>query len=280
VKRAPLAVVAILALAIAAAVATSSRGAKSGAHYATARYGGDAHQVLEVLRPARRGTSRPAVLFIHGGGWNSGSRAEWRFAEQKIAAKGWVAFSIDYRLEPPAEFPAPIDDSLAAVRWVHDHAKTYGVDPKRIAVVGDSAGAHLALLVATKGADDPATRVAAAVSWSGPTNMTTIVQTARPALVDNVVGFLACVVSKCTDDRYVQASPVNFVGASTPPVLLVSSTAEQIPLSQATEMKAKLVAAHVPVSLVVYKGSRHALEYQKDAWAPTLTFLTRYLAKR
>src|SRR4051812_35514939 len=110
--------------------------------------------------------------------------------------------------------------------------------------------------------------------------MTTIVRAGRRELVDKIVGFLGCVVSKCTDDRYVQASPVDFVTSSTPPVLLFSSTTEEIPLSQATEMKAKLAGAGVPVKRVVYTGTRHALWYERDALAPTLTFLVRYLARR
>jgi acetyl esterase len=278
VKRTPIATVAVLALVVGTAVGASALQATGGAHYTTARYGSDPHQALEVLQPTKKGSGRPAVVFVHGGGWNSGSRTEWRFAEQKVAAKGWVAFSIDYRLEPPAEFPAPIDDTYVAVRWIRAHAKTYGVDPKRIALVGASAGAQLALMVATKGADDPATRVSAVASWSGPTDMAAIVKTGSQDIADNVVGFIGCL--QTCPDRFTAASPIEFVGPTTSPVLLVSSTNEQIPLSQATAMKAKLLAAKVPVSLVVYQGTRHALEYQQNAWAPTLAFLTKYLAKR
>jgi acetyl esterase/lipase len=262
--------------ALALLLAPSAAAAPKAVYLTNVHYGSGPQRVLDVGRPAATKPARPAVVFIHGGGWNSGSKSAWSFALPRVVARGWVGFSIDYRLEPPAAFPAPVDDTLAAVRWIRRNAARFGVDPKRIAVVGDSAGAHLALLAATKGAGDPQTRVAAAVSWSGPTDMTALGSGAHTDLQDNVIGFVGCAPAGCPD-RFTAVSPIHFVTPATAPILLLNSRSEVIPASQATEMAERLRAAGVPYGLALLPGSRHGLAYEKDAWPRTLRFLAQRL---
>ena len=122
---------------------------------------------LDVYQPATKGKDRPAVVVIHGGGWTQGDKA-W-FAQQgdQLAERGFVAFSVNYRLAPAHPYPAAVEDVEAAVEWVRKNAKKYGVDPKRIGALGGSAGGHLTGLLATDGDGSLAKghRVAAAVSW-------------------------------------------------------------------------------------------------------------------
>lgn len=89
----------------------------------------------------------PALIMIHGGGWNSGDKSLQVPMAQRIAARGYVTIPVEYRLIPKALYPAGLHDIKAAVRWARDNAARYGIDPHRIAVSGCSAGAQLATLV-------------------------------------------------------------------------------------------------------------------------------------
>jgi sugar lactone lactonase YvrE/acetyl esterase/lipase len=115
-----------------------------------ARYGNREPQ-LDLYRPAARGAPLPAIVCIHGGGWFQGNRAGHAPLAQALAARGYVAVTISYRLSGEAKFPAAIQDAKAAVRWLRAHAATYGIDPAAIGATGLSAGGHLVALLATSG---------------------------------------------------------------------------------------------------------------------------------
>lgn len=88
----------------------------------------------------------PAVLMIHGGGWNSGDRSLQRPLARALAAQGFVTIPVEYRLTPEMPYPAGLHDIKRAVQWARRHAAEYGIDPSRIAVSGCSAGGQLAAL--------------------------------------------------------------------------------------------------------------------------------------
>ncbi len=88
----------------------------------------------------------PAVILIHGGGWNSGDRSLQYPLAAALARRGYVAIPVEYRLTPEARYPAGLHDIKAAVRWVQENGAAYGIDTARIAVSGCSAGGHLAAL--------------------------------------------------------------------------------------------------------------------------------------
>ena len=91
----------------------------------------------------------PVVIAVHGGGWKAGKRDAYRHLGQLLTGRGYAVFSIDYRLatKPENRYPAAVDDVRAAVRYVREHAAELNVDPERVVLMGDSAGAHLAALV-------------------------------------------------------------------------------------------------------------------------------------
>ena len=114
-------------------------------------------QMLDVFAPAD-GKNHPVVIYIHGGGWHSGDKAEVHNKPKALTDRGFVLASINYRLWTPPwskSFPGTVTikdearDVAKAIRWVHDHAKDYGGDPAALIVMGHSAGAHLAALVCT-----------------------------------------------------------------------------------------------------------------------------------
>lgn len=114
---------------------------------------GDRDLHVDIFRPDD-GKTYPALIMIHGGGWNSGDKSLQVPMAQMIAAKGYVTIPVEYRLIPEAVYPAGFNDIKAAVRWVRKNAAQYGIDPDRIAVSGCSAGAQLATLTGvTNGLD-------------------------------------------------------------------------------------------------------------------------------
>lgn len=113
-------------------------------------YANPAHerQVLDVYSPAGA-KNLPVVFWIHGGGWQAGDKSSVQLKPQAFANKGFVFVSTNYRLLPSADMATIVRDVAKSVHWVHDHVSEYGGDPKRIFIMGHSAGAQLAALVCT-----------------------------------------------------------------------------------------------------------------------------------
>src|SRR5438876_4415707 len=144
-------------------------------------YGPGPQQTLDTyLAPG----ARRAVVLVHGGGFHSGSMESLDPTALRFARNGWTAFSISYRLVPPAPWYAAKRDALAAIRWIRARATRFEFDPKRLAVFGTSAGGNLAALAATVGRGRQL--VAAAASWSGPMDLATFAP--RNAVIRRYVG--------------------------------------------------------------------------------------------
>jgi acetyl esterase/lipase len=105
-------------------------------------------QMLDVYAPTE-GKNHPVVVWIHGGGWRQGDKSKVHNKPKAFVEKGFVLVSINYRFVPKVTVKQIAGDVAKAIRWTHDHAKEYGGDPKRIIVMGHSAGAQLAALVCT-----------------------------------------------------------------------------------------------------------------------------------
>lgn len=110
--------------------------------------------VLDVAQPISEDNAlKPAIVIIHGGGWSAGDKRDAVYTNLLVdyAMKGYVTFSVNYRLVQEAEFPACIEDVERSVQWVKAHAAEYGVDPSRVGCFGHSAGGHLSLMLGVKG---------------------------------------------------------------------------------------------------------------------------------
>ena len=134
-------------------------------------YGTDPRQRLDLYAPTD-GHAWPIVVFFHGGGWDSGSKDLYGWAAQALAAQGFLVAAPSYRLVPDVHFPAFVEDAAAATAQAQRLAADYGGDPQQLGVVGHSAGAHLALMIALDrhymdqaGASDA---IRATVGLSGP----------------------------------------------------------------------------------------------------------------
>nr|MBA2304911.1 alpha/beta hydrolase [Acidobacteriota bacterium] len=114
-------------------------------------YGSGIRQRLDLYRPRDTRAAVPVVVFLYGGRWQYGSKAEYRLLGDAFTRRGLMVVVPDYRLSPSVQFPAWVEDAAGAVRWVRDSIGRYGGDPSRIFVVGHSAGAHTAALLALDG---------------------------------------------------------------------------------------------------------------------------------
>ena len=112
------------------------------------KYGALDRQVLDVYSP-RDAKNLPVVFWIHGGGWQTGDKTSVQIKPQAFMDKGFVFVSTNYRLLPSVDMGTIVRDIAKSIRWVHDHIAEYGGDPKRLLVMGHSAGAQLAALICT-----------------------------------------------------------------------------------------------------------------------------------
>ena len=111
-------------------------------------YGELPRQKLDVYRP--RGVRQPAptIVFFYGGRWQRGSKEQYRLLGATLARQGWTVVIPDYRLYPAVEFPTFVEDGAQAVHWVQENIGGFGGDPEQIILMGHSAGAHIAALLA------------------------------------------------------------------------------------------------------------------------------------
>jgi arylsulfatase len=238
-------------------------------------------------KPAAR--PLPVVLWIHGGGWKAGSKENCPLVW--LAAEGHAVVSIDYRLTYAATWPAQLDDSRAAIRWVRDNAATYGLDASRVAVAGGSAGGHLAAVVGTLAApagETTSSRVNAVIDLYGPSDLPTMPPNVPGPTVSeadlakaNGAKLLGGIV-RDRPELARQASALYHVSADDPPFLILHGDRDpQVPLEQSQRLHAKLQAAGVSSELRVLPGAGHG---GKEFSAPEIkeairAFLQRALAR-
>jgi acetyl esterase/lipase len=215
--------------------------------------------MLDLAAPvAAAPTPRPVIVVIHGGGWIEGDKSSFSTTENRnpasiidFARLGFVAATINYRLSREAPFPAALDDCRCAVRWLRAHAGQYGIDPNRIGVYGNSAGGHLALLLAmmpptSAAADEPyaqfSHQVQAAVSDSGPMDLALEHEHNRLRTV--IERFMGGPPDETRRETYHRASPVEYPTVTTTPLLLIYGEADgQVDVAIADRLVATMSAA-------------------------------------
>ena len=213
------------------------------------RYGAHPRQMLDIYAPrgAAAGSSRPVVVFFYGGSWNSGTRRGYSFVGRALASRGFVTVIPDYRLVPEVRYPGFVEDGAAAVRWARDHAATYGGNPHRIVLVGHSAGAYIAAMLALdpRWLGDARDAVRGFAGLAGPYDFTPFdVAASRAAFGD------------WPDPAATQ--PVTWAGAGDPPTLLLVGGKDTLVSPRNSETLAqKLRAGGVRVDLRRYPGLGH-----------------------
>ncbi|HEV2694965.1 MAG TPA: alpha/beta hydrolase [Verrucomicrobiae bacterium] len=217
----------------------------------------------------------PLVVWIHGGAWMLGSK-DW-INVSYLVRHGYAIASIDYRFSQDAPFPAQIQDCNAALNFILAHAAEYGVDRSRLVVGGGSAGGHLALLLGLARSSagfgaDAAVRLAAILDFFGPADFTTSLADLQAIhsekgiqLFHDAVSKLLNVPSPLSGDlpaavvaKERAASPVNYIGSNSPPVLILHGGKDDlVPVAQSRGLAAALDKAGVRNRLLVVPDAGH-----------------------
>jgi acetyl esterase/lipase len=211
---------------------------------------------------------RPAVLWIHGGGWSGGSHKQ--NAALLLAAKGYFTASVEYRLSGEAKWPAQIEDCKLAVRWLRANAKKYNIDPDRIGCWGSSAGGHLVACLGTMGDEKQfegkggyesvSSRVQAVVDYCGPADFTfssTGIQGAAEKDPPALLGLFGASYKE-NPELWKQGSPIVYVKSDDPPFLIVHGDKDKtVPHDQSERLVAALEKAKVSVDFITVKGGGH-----------------------
>jgi acetyl esterase len=219
--------------------------------------------------PARRYTPagpgvRGGLVFAHGGGWATGSSETANEHCGTLAADADViVISLDYRLVPEHPFPAGLDDVTNAVAWITEHARTFGIDPSRLAIGGESAGANLAAVAVRQVADRIALQLleVPALDLTGtPTPSRLEVQRSFPALHDNTAIGIARYLKAGADPHDPSVSPLLASDlAGLPPALLLAADVDPW-RDDAVDYAQRLTEAGVPTRLRVFDGIVHGTE--------------------
>ncbi|MBD2126943.1 alpha/beta hydrolase [Microcoleus sp. ZQ-A2] len=215
---------------------------------------------LNIYRPPQVG-QYPAIVIIYGGGWQSGSASHYADFSRYMAHRGYTVFAIAYRHAPRYQFPAQLDDVRAALTFIQQHATEYETDISRIALLGRSAGGHLAMLTAYQ---PDALPVRAVVSYYGPFNLTQGYRDPPKPDPYNVRAVLESFLGGSPDEqpeKYVKASPITYVTRPLPPTLLVHGSRDHIvEVRFARNMHKRLLAAQSKAILLEIPWAEHAFD--------------------
>jgi acetyl esterase/lipase len=248
---------------------------------------------LDFIRPTTAEGPFPLIIWLHGGGWRMGDRKDCHPGMPGMAKLGWSGAAVQYRFAPKHKYPAQIEDVRMALAFLRTNAKKYKIDADRIAVVGGSAGGHLALLLGLAPDKDgnvtPGVR--AVVSLAGPTDfrswrigdegekvMRQLIPTGLDGMIKDFLG---------TADRkapvMAEASPITHVRMGNPAVLSLQGSADNlVPVQQAQDLHKALKKAGVTEKLVVYDGGGHSLsgEHLGKAALEMIEFLNQNVKRK
>jgi acetyl esterase/lipase len=246
---------------------------------------------LDVHRRRGQKSPGPTLVYVHGGGWVIGHRDKQGLPLlQHLAARGWVGFSVDYRLSPLATFPDHLVDVKRAIAWVREHAAEYGADPSFLVLAGNSAGGHLAALAALTanvpeyqpGFEQADTCVDACVPFYGIHDLLDRYghwpHEGMHRLLERQVMKRSRTEAR---EAYESGSPVSRVHPGAPPFLLVHGDRDSLaPVEESRRLyEALKEVSRAPTALVVVPGAQHAFEiFPSVRTTHTLNGVTRFLA--
>ncbi len=240
-------------------------------------YGSNARHKLDIYAPDNASGSTPVIVFFYGGNWVKGERDDYAFIGRALASRGIMAVIPDYRLYPEVRYPDFLDDSAQAVAWTTREIARYGGDPKRVFVMGHSAGAYNAAMVAL----DPSylnkhgARAADLRGWiglAGPYDFLPIVNpTTRPVFHH--------------PNTPPNSQPINHVNKASPPALLIAASEDKLvnPARNTGGLANKLRANGVQVQELYFDSVNHvtlvaSMAAPLRAMAPTLDSVASFVA--
>lgn len=218
---------------------------------------------LDIYHSKKLNNNAPLIIFIHGGAWKKGDKHDYLVYLTSYAEKGYVTATIQYRFAGSAKYPAQLLDVQSAVVWLKQHADEYHIDPNKVALVGGSAGGHLAMMNAYSNSNYIVTeenefspKVQALVNFYGPSNLVDVAEKDKPT-VEYLIG-------KTEDEApelYKEASPIYFISKSAPPTITFHGTLDElVPYAQSDRLHEKLQEAGVPSYYHKLEGWPHTMD--------------------
>ncbi|MBN1352181.1 alpha/beta hydrolase [candidate division KSB1 bacterium] len=237
---------------------------------------------LDIYQPANLTRPAPCLVFIHGGAWKGGNKQDYLVYLLDFAKQGYITSTISYRFSQQAHFPAAVLDVKCAIKWLKAHADEYGIDPDKMAVIGGSAGGHLAMMIGYTSDvaefngecefDSVECRVQAIVNLYGPTDLTTDFAKSK-RVVHKFIG------GKYDEapEAYLSASPITHISADDPPTLIFHGTIDDVvPVHQSDLLKAKLDELGVPNEYHRLKGWPHTMDAEASVNAYCQFYMNRF----
>jgi acetyl esterase/lipase len=238
-------------------------------------YGEGARRALDVYRP-NAAAAVPVVVFFYGGSWQTGSKQIYQFVASALARQGYVVVVPDYRVYPETRYPGFLDDGARALRWVKDNAARFGGDPNTLFVMGHSAGAYMAAMLALdsrwlRTVDmAPDRDISGLIGISGPYDFLPL----RDGTLQTIFGG--------ANDATTQ--PINYVAPGAPPALLVTGANDDtVNPGNSARLGARLQAAGDSATVLTYQRVGHLSIIGAFAWplrflAPILRDVNRFIA--
>jgi acetyl esterase/lipase len=250
----------------------------------------DSQQKMDIMLPKPRPKEAlPVIVYIHGGGWNSGSKewGDWKVAS--FVKDGFIGVSIDYRLSPKYTFPVQLNDCKCAIRFLRAKAKDYNINPDKIGVWGESAGGHLVALLGTTsstkelegdgGYREYSSKVSSVVDYFGPTQLFDLKENTYAKKA--VGGMVGADYSEENIEKFKKASPIYYVSKNSAPILIMHGALDNlVPISQSQMFYDKLKNNGVDATFYIVKDAGHGFPKSKeldDLYKMTLDFFKRTL---
>lgn len=224
----------------------------------------------DIYYPLDKSKKHPAIAMVHGGGWISGSKENEKYMAQELAAKGYVAIAVGYRLSEVAKYPAAIDDVNNAIEYLKKNKKKYAVDTKKIAILGESAGAQIATLVGVKSKG----KIKAIVNVDGVVSFIHE-ESGKEGTYD---AFWLGYAHKDNPEIWKDASPLEFVDKNTPPTLFINSSQPRFHAGRDDMMK-KLKSYGTFTEFHEIKDTPHSFWSAEPWFTETLNLTLEFLDK-
>jgi len=251
-----------------------------------AKYG-DRTLEMDIYRPQEAWGQLPAVVCIHGGGWAKGTRRNHGTIAQALAARGYVAATISYRLSGEAQFPAHIQDCKAAVRFLRSNAKKYGIDSENIGAIGLSAGGHLTALLATSGGvkelegDGGNAGFSSTIQAAIPMGAQTDFLSERTREISRTKEIWQKFLGGSMEQQpstYRLASPLHHLDQNDPPVWFITGETDD-PSTHADAFRQRMKQLGIPSNLTIIKGAPHPFLGKQDWFDETIETADKFFSR-